>query len=100
MAIQKFAKLLPLRFFKGMVSAAVIVLFDPAIKRTISAAKHHMNVDYNAFEGFEVTGEPISVMVRGEWVIKNRKFVGELGSGKYLRRKLSKKLESSLSNIK
>ncbi|MET3575513.1 dihydropyrimidinase [Bhargavaea ullalensis] len=70
-------------------SDADIVLFDPNVERTISASTHHMNVDYNAFEGMEVRGEPVSVMVRGEWVIKDRKFVGNPGSGKYLRRKLA-----------
>lgn len=47
-----------------------------------------MNVDYNAFEGLEVTGEPTSVLVRGEYVIKDKEFVGELGSGKYIRREV------------
>lgn len=69
-------------------SDADIVLFDPTVKRTISAETHHMNVDYNAFEGLEVTGEPISVLVRGEYVIKEKKFVGKLGSGKYIRREV------------
>lgn len=77
-------------------SDADIVLFDPTQKRTISASSHHMNVDYNAFEGKEITGEPLSVMVRGEWVVKDRKFVGELGRGKYLRRKLAK---STMENV-
>lgn len=69
-------------------SDADIVLFDPTVKRTISAETHHMNVDYNAFEGLEVTGEPTSVLVRGEYVIQDKKFVGQLGSGKYIRREV------------
>lgn len=68
-------------------SDADIVVFDPQAKRTISAETHHMNVDYNPFEGWEVTGEPVSVMVRGEFVVKDKEFVGTLGSGKYLKRK-------------
>ena len=72
-------------------SEADIVLFDPTVKRTISAKTHHMNVDYNAFEGLEVTGEPTSVLVRGEYVIKDKEFVGELGSGKYIRREVKSK---------
>ena len=52
-----------------------------------------MNVDYNAFEGLEVTGEPTSVLVRGEYVIKNKEFVGSLGSGKYIRREVKKNTE-------
>ena len=87
------AKIFNLYPQKGTIavgSDADIVLFDPNAKRTISAENHHMNVDYNALEGLEVTGEPVSVMVRGEWVIKDKKFVGQLGSGQYLRREISK----------
>ena len=47
-----------------------------------------MNVDYNPYEGWEVTGEPTSVLVRGEYVIKDKEFVGVLGSGHYIKRAL------------
>ena len=39
---------------------------------------HHMAVDYNAFEGMKVTGEPVSVLSRGEFVIRDKQFVGKL----------------------
>ena len=68
-------------------SDADIVLFDPAVKRVISAETHHMNVDYNPYEGWEVAGEVKSVLVRGEYVVKDKTFVGTLGSGQYLKRK-------------
>ena len=68
-------------------SDADIVLFDPAVKRVISAETHHMNVDYNPYEGWEVAGEVQSVLVRGEYVVKDKTFVGTLGSGQYLKRK-------------
>ncbi|WP_377889003.1 dihydropyrimidinase [Alkalihalobacillus sp. R86527] len=67
-------------------SDADIVIFNPEIKRTISASTHHMAVDYNAFEGMEVTGEPVSVLVRGEYIIHNKQFVGTPGSGRYMKR--------------
>jgi len=76
---------------KGTISIgsdADIVIFDPNIKREISAKTHHMNVDYNPYEGWEVTGEPTSVLVRGEYVIKDKEFVGVLGSGRYIKRAL------------
>ena len=69
-------------------SDADIVIFDPNVKREISAKTHHMNVDYNPYEGWEVTGEPTSVLVRGEYVIKDKEFVGVLGSGRYIKRAL------------
>ncbi|WP_411346681.1 dihydropyrimidinase [Paenibacillus sp. WLX1005] len=67
-------------------SDADIVIFDPTVKRTLSAATHHMKVDYSAFEGMEVTGEPVSVLSRGEFVIRDKTFVGTPGSGQYLHR--------------
>ena len=68
-------------------SDADIVLFDPNVKRVISAQTHHMNVDYNPYEGWEVTGEVQSVLVRGQYVVKDKKFVGTLGNGQYIKRK-------------
>ncbi len=70
-------------------SDADIVLFDPEVKRVISAETHHMNVDYNPYEGWEVAGEVQTVLVRGEYVVKDKTFVGTLGSGQYLKRKPS-----------
>lgn len=84
------AKLFGLFPQKGTIaigSDADLVIFDPHIKRILSARTHHMNVDYNAFEGLEITGEPVSVLVRGEFVIRERAFVGTPGTGQYLHRK-------------
>lgn len=65
---------------------ADIVIFDPAISREISASTHHMNVDYSAFEGMQVQGCPVTVLCRGEYVIKDRQFAGAAGSGQYVKR--------------
>ncbi|MBM7691281.1 dihydropyrimidinase [Peribacillus deserti] len=83
------AKLFGLYPKKGTISVgsdADIVIFDPEMERTLSAETHNMAVDYNAFEGMKVRGEPVSVLVRGEFVIRDKKFVGSPGSGKYLKR--------------
>jgi len=83
------AKLFGLFPRKGTIavgSDADLVLFDPKAARTIGAASHHMAVDYNAFEGMEVRGEPVSVLSRGRFVIQDRQFVGQFGAGQYLRR--------------
>ncbi len=85
----KSAKLFGLFPKKGTVSIgadADLVIFNPETKRKISAETHHMAVDYNAFEGMEITGEPETVLVRGEFVIKKKQFVGTPGSGKYMKR--------------
>ncbi len=83
------AKLFGLYPKKGTISVggdADLVIFDPEIERVISAETHHMAVDYNAFEGMKVTGEPVSVLVRGEFVIRDKTFVGKIGNGQYVKR--------------
>ena len=72
-------------------SDADIVIFDPQRKETISvnnACTHHMNVDYNAYEGFEVTGFTETVLSRGKVIIKDCEYVGKKGDGKFLKRGL------------
>lgn len=85
----RIAKLFGLFPKKGTISIgadADLVIFDPNIERVLSAETHHMAVDYNAFEGMKVTGEPVSVLVRGEYVVRDKQFVGKPGSGQYLKR--------------
>ena len=85
----KAAKLFGLFPQKGTIavgSDADIVLFNPEAERTISAKTHHMNVDYNPFEGMQVKGEVVSVLSRGRFVIRNKEFVGQAGAGRYLKR--------------
>ncbi|PLR69519.1 dihydropyrimidinase [Bacillus sp. UMB0893] len=89
MTSTKTAKLFGLYPKKGTIavgSDADLVLFDPAAERTISAETHHMAVDYNAFEGIKVTGEPVSVLSRGEFVVRDKQFIGRAGSGKFQKR--------------
>jgi dihydropyrimidinase len=83
------AKLFGLYPQKGTIAVgtdADLVIFDPNVERVISAETHHMAVDYNAFEGMQVTGEPVSVLVRGEYVVREKQFVGKPGAGQYLKR--------------
>ncbi|MFS0872272.1 dihydropyrimidinase [Paenibacillus xylanilyticus] len=65
---------------------ADIVIFNPSVSREISASTHHMNVDYSAFEGMQVQGCPITVLCRGDYVIKDRQFAGAAGAGQYVKR--------------
>ncbi|MGN8646777.1 dihydropyrimidinase [Gracilibacillus sp. HCP3S3_G5_1] len=83
------AKLFGMYPKKGTIAVgadADLVLFDPNQERTLSVNSQHMAVDYSAFEGMKVTGEPITVLSRGKFVIKDKQFVGELGSGEYIKR--------------
>lgn len=67
-------------------SDADIVVFDPKKKMTISAKSHHMNVDYNCYEGMEVTGVPEWVLSRGKLVVEKGDYVGCAGDGQFLKR--------------
>jgi dihydropyrimidinase len=83
------AKLFGLYPRKGTIavgSDADLVIFDPHRKHTISAATHHMRVDYSMFEGIQVTGMPDVVLSRGRVVIESDKFLGRAGQGEFLRR--------------
>ncbi|MFE6102130.1 dihydropyrimidinase [Streptomyces laurentii] len=65
---------------------ADIVVYDPHATQVLSAATHHMNVDYSAYEGKTVTGRVESVLSRGELVIDQRTFVGRAGHGSFVPR--------------
>ncbi len=67
-------------------SDADIVIWNPAAQRTIQAANHHMNTDYNVYEGLEVTGWPEKVFLRGRLIVDNEQWSGEKGSGKFIHR--------------
>ena len=71
---------------------ADIVVYDPNRRWTISVDNHHMNMDYSAYEGIELTGHVESVMSRGAMVIEDGAFVGSTSHGRYLRRGLSQYL--------
>jgi dihydropyrimidinase len=67
-------------------SDADIVVFDPNKKQTLSAKTLHMKVDYNPYEGREVTGVSETVLSRGKVIVDNGKFVGRAGAGTFLKR--------------
>lgn len=83
-------------------SDADIVLFDPDKKWTISAKNHHMNVDYNCYEGMNVQGDARYVFSRGKLVIDKGQYLGKMGDGSYLKRSTvqHKTKESALSITK
>ena len=65
---------------------ADLVVYDPEYRGTISAETHHMNIDYNPFEGFQVHGRCDLVTVRGNVQVREGEFVGQVGIGEFLKR--------------
>ncbi len=83
------AKLFGLYPRKGTIavgSDADLVVYDPKYKGKISQKTQTINVDYSAFEGWEIKGRPAVVTVRGEVAVKDGKFIGKVGRGKLLKR--------------
>src|SRR5689334_8446948 len=50
-------------------SDADIILLDPNRQHTLSSSTHHMNVDYSAYEGWQLTGKVQTVLLRGQVAI-------------------------------
>jgi dihydropyrimidinase len=67
-------------------SDADLVVFDPNRRETLSAKTLHMKVDYNPYEGREVTGVSETVLSRGRVVVENGKFTGRVGAGSFVKR--------------
>jgi dihydropyrimidinase len=74
---------------KGTISIgadADLVVIDPAKKHTISAETHHMNVDYSAYEGWELTGKIDTVLLRGKVAIDAGETKVQKGYGQFIKR--------------
>jgi len=82
----KFFGLYPRKGTIAVGSDADLVVFDPEKQLTISAQTHHSNVDYNLFEGTQVTGAPEVVLVRGQVIVENDELVAEPGAGRFVKR--------------
>jgi len=68
---------------------ADLVLFDPAERRTLTAADLHHSSDYTPYEGMALAGGIVSVLVRGEFVVRDGHFVGRRGFGRFQERRLT-----------
>jgi dihydropyrimidinase len=85
-AAAKIFGLFPRKGTIAVGSDADIVIFDPNEEQTISAATHHMNVDYSAYEGMTIRGVTKTVLSRGRVVIEDGKYTGRAGDGQFLKR--------------
>jgi dihydropyrimidinase len=80
---------------KGIIapgSDADVVIYDPNGQTRIGVATHHMNMDYSAWEGWEIAGKVDTVISRGEVISANGEYTGRAGRGRFLKRGLSEYL--------
>ncbi len=74
---------------KGSIAVgadADIAIWDPERKVTITEAMTRDGADYTPYEGMEVTGWPVTTILRGAVVIDEETLVGGKGYGKHLSR--------------
>ena len=65
---------------------ADLVVWDPEKTRTLSKETHHQNVDFNIYEGMEVTGAAAITLSRGSVVWKDGQLHTVKGAGRYFDR--------------
>jgi dihydropyrimidinase len=69
-------------------SDADLVIWDPALKKTMGVQTSRHRLDYDMYEGWEVTGYPEKVYVRGNLLVDGDQWLGEPGGGLWLKRNL------------
>ena len=65
---------------------ADIVVWDPDKTRTISAETHHQNIDFNIYEGMEVTGLAAHTISQGRLVWTEGDLRSVEGAGRHIER--------------
>jgi dihydropyrimidinase len=67
-------------------SDADIVVWDPEKKVKYGVALSHQRTDYNLYEGWELTGYPEKVFLRGQLIVDGERWLGKAGMGEFLPR--------------
>ncbi|MCA0015105.1 dihydropyrimidinase [Mesorhizobium sp. B292B1B] len=97
------AKILNMYPKKGAIvegADADIIVWDPKRKKTISSKKQQSVIDYNVFEGVEVTGLPRFVFSRGELSIEEAEVKAKPGHGQFVSREPNAAVNRALSTWK
>ena len=84
------AKIFGLYPHKGALmegSDADIVIWDPEKKVKYGVAQSHHRTDYNLYEGWELTGYPEKVFLRGKLIVDGEQWLGKAGDGRFLKRR-------------
>jgi dihydropyrimidinase len=96
-SVNRFVELVatgPARLFgllprKGAITIgadADLVIWDPDKTFQLTKGNLHSNVDHSPYEDITVKGYPALVLRRGQVIVRDDEFVGEVGAGQFLRR--------------
>ena len=79
---------------------ADLVVWDPAKSKTITAGNQQSAIDYNVFEGKEVTGLPRFTLTRGKVAIHDGEVRMQEGHGDFVKREGNTPVNKALSSWK
>ena len=82
----KAFKMFPRKGALAVGSDADLVIYDPAFVGSFSHAEGLSQVDYCGFEGMPRKGRAAQVLLRGQVVARDGKFVGRQAGGQYISR--------------
>jgi dihydropyrimidinase len=68
-------------------SDADIAIWDPHKKVRHGVRLSHQRTDYNLYEGWELTGMPEKVFLRGQLIVDGEQWKGSKGGGQFVKRK-------------
>ena len=75
---------------KGVIapgSDADLALIDPTIDKTLARDDFHVS-DYSAWEGWRVSGWPVTTILRGQVIADGGRLLGRAGDGRLAPRKI------------
>ncbi len=84
------AKLFGLGDRKGSIAIgydADIAIWDPEKAMEVTAEGMHDNMDYTPFEGWTLTGWPVTVINQGRIIVDGGELMAEAGSGQFIPRR-------------
>jgi dihydropyrimidinase len=70
-------------------SDADLAIWDPQRRVRYGVALSHQRTDYNLYEGWELTGSPEKVFLRGQCIVDGETWLGRAGMGRFLERQTS-----------
>ncbi|WP_160893497.1 dihydropyrimidinase [Pseudooceanicola albus] len=74
---------------KGRIAPGMdadIAIWNPEVRRSVTLAQQHDNMDYTPYEGMELTGVPEIVMTRGAVIVENGELKAREGQGRFFAR--------------
>jgi|TARA_B110000459_G_scaffold94544_1_gene105632 dihydropyrimidinase len=90
LAATNVSKIYGLDHCKGSITEgkdADIAIWNPEIKKTITAEDIHDNMDFTPYEGMQITGWPETIIQRGNIIIEDNKLKADRGDGQFIHRK-------------